>query len=977
MKNLKILTFNWHEGYIHLLAKTGYEFDIVERWKGGTYGWVREFRPVPPNCSLISEDKAKAKLDAGNYDRIIAHNLQDFAIISEYPMPKILLHHNKLPIETNIFDKTKQEELLKKLHVMYRETKNLTLVFVSKAKKDSWGLDGEVILLSADPDDYEGYTGHVEKALRVGNYIMERDGLLGYSVQERLLVNLPSTVLGLNPKIHGAILPRDWAEFKDFLKSHRIYLNTTTQLDDGYNCSMLEAMATGMPVVSTANPSSPVEDGINGYVSSNEDYLRSRIEELLRNHSLAKSLGKKARETVMDKFPLEGFINGWKRVLNAPSYKVKNHEKDTASEKASEDKKLKILMSYTSNPQTTAAYLEKALRKHHDVKTYGSSISYEIIKMWDLEKIKDRVENHDIPYYTPDIYTVFNNLAGNWAPDVFLWVESGVWDSMEGFDKLPCLTACYLIDTHLGLERRVAWARNFDVVFIAQKADVEKFKERGIENVFWIPLACDPEIHKKKIDKKLFDIGFVGSLNNPKRIALMNGLAQRFNVYYERCFLERMAEVFSQAKIVFNNAVQDDLNMRVFEALCSGSLLLTDEAKGSGLTEMFQHRKHLVIYKNEKELFELADYYLRNEDEAEKIAAEGMKEVLSKHTYEHRANEMIRIIRSLKDAAAASGRQKNLSVSIDGQRDYFRQERKDVEAIIPDSARKILDLGSGAGLLGKRLLQRGAEEVVGIEIDYQACEEARQNLSQVISGDIEDIDLPFEEKSFDCIIFADVLEHLKDPLSVLKRLKKYLADTGVVIASIPNVRYFCVINMLVNGRWEYEDSGILDRTHLRFFTKKEMEMLFSEAGFEITGISESSLHPKYYELNGSAQGNISFGRVSLSGLNDTEMRDLFVGQYLIRARKVGTELKKLDDLVSAAISSGNTKEAERIFAEHLEMHPADMEALYRHAEVCHRLGLHDRAAESLERILLFEPERQDALKLKNLITEIRGSKSVF
>ncbi len=81
--------------------------------------------------------------------------------------------------------------------------------------------------------------------------------------------------------------------------------------------------------------------------------------------------------------------------------------------------------------------------------------------------------------------------------------------------------------------------------------------------------------------------------------------------------------------------------MRVFEVLASGSLLLANEARGSGLADLFQDRKHIVIYRNEKELMDLADYYLRNEAERKEIAAEGMEKALKEHTYSHRAEDMV------------------------------------------------------------------------------------------------------------------------------------------------------------------------------------------------------------------------------------------------------------------------------------------------------------------------------------------------
>ena len=312
---------------------------------------------------------------------------------------------------------------------------------------------------------------------------------------------------------------------------------------------------------------------------------------------------------------------------------------------------MKILLSYTSIPQTTAFYIEKEMRKISDIITYGPTISKELLKYWNLLAVEERVKNHQIPYTDGDIKNVLEQLPSGWHPDAFLFIDTTNFYDLIHLNMLKCIKACYMIDSHINFELHFKLAKNFDVVFTAHKPAVEMYKEKGLENVFWIPPACDPEIHGKKTVEKLYDIGFVGTLNaklNAERVYLFNELKQRFHTYYERCFLERMAEVFSQSKIVFNKSVLNGLNMRVFEVLASGSMLLTDEAKESGLTELFQDRKHMVIYRNENELYRFAYHYLKNEEERGKIAKEGMEKVLKEHTYGNRAKEMIRIISLFK-----------------------------------------------------------------------------------------------------------------------------------------------------------------------------------------------------------------------------------------------------------------------------------------------------------------------------------------
>lgn len=169
---------------------------------------------------------------------------------------------------------------------------------------------------------------------------------------------------------------------------------------------------------------------------------------------------------------------------------------------------------------------------------------------------------------------------------------------------------------------------------------------------------------------------------------------------------------------------------------------------------------------------------------------------------------------------------------------YYAIRRDDLINLVPQGDHKILEIGCGVGNTGLALKNLGkAKEVVGVELFSKAAEEAKSKIDEVITGDIEKLDLPYKEY-FDYIICGDVLEHLLDPWSALKKLKKYLTPKGYLIASIPNIQYWRVIrDLLLLGKWEYKNAGILDSTHLRFFTHREIIKLFQSADFQITKIS--------------------------------------------------------------------------------------------------------------------------------------------
>ncbi len=851
MKKLKILTFNWHEGYIHLLSKTGYEFDVIQVSKGGIYGWIHEFRPLPSNCNLIREEDAISRHNAGHYDRIICHNINDLLFAYESPINKVLIFHNKLSCEIALSSNTiNKEEYLRQVHQLLDKAKNRTLVFISKAKRDDCGLDGEIILPGIDISEYGGYRGSIKKVLRVGNGLKARDIMLGWTVQDRLLNGINSTIVGLNPDIHGSRIPGDWEELKGFMRSHRVYLNTTLHpYEDGYNLAMLEAMAVGMPVVSMANPTSPLEDGINGFISDDKDYLRERIIELLRDHFLAKSIGQRAQETVRERFPIDKFIGEWKRVLEGSAG----------------------LQRYSINFKCKICKSKVGLFHEDNRKFYRCPNCLLIFTAHTLEK-EDCEKHYKAQWETVD--------ANHWKNQV---------------------------DAILSIVQRYIMPRRILDFGAGSGGLTKELISRGIDATAFEPMLHGDFKAQKFNDK--FDV--VVALEVIEHI---DGIYQVF---------KDIEKVLSEDGVIFFTTCLTDKFINELNAV--------------------DHFRHWW-YKDD---LTHVNYFCRT-------AVTKLAEAL-KFNVDFYGDNVFVLSRSGKRK-----RQRTFTKDID---DYYRQKRSDIEALIPNGAMKVLDIGCADGTLGKRLLEKGIREVIGIEINPNACKNAEHNLSRIICGDIEEIVLPFKEGYFDCIICGDALEHLKEPLSVLKKIKSYLSNAGAIIASIPNVRHHGVINMLANGRWKYEDYGILDRTHLRFFTKKEIEELFYDAGFEITGITEN-IDPQYYNINPLSE-NISFGRVTLNNLTPNELKDLFVVQYLIRAQKARYALNR--ESVNFENQGLENQKAE--LEEYLNTHPADLNMLYKYAEVCYKLGFKAEALESLEKILIFEPERKDAVDMRKEITE--------
>lgn len=166
---------------------------------------------------------------------------------------------------------------------------------------------------------------------------------------------------------------------------------------------------------------------------------------------------------------------------------------------------------------------------------------------------------------------------------------------------------------------------------------------------------------------------------------------------------------------------------------------------------------------------------------------------------------------------------------------YFRTPRREMLEFVPTGVNSVLEIGCGTGAFGALVKQqRGTNRYVGVELMSQAAEVARTLLDEVIVTNIEQNSLPFPPESFDCLVCNDVLEHLVDPWAILKTLIRFVRPGGYIVISLPNVRFSEVVkNLVIRKQWEYEEQGVLDRTHLRFFTESSIRALFNSNGLEI------------------------------------------------------------------------------------------------------------------------------------------------
>ena len=234
--------------------------------------------------------------------------------------------------------------------------------------------------------------------------------------------------------------------------------------------------------------------------------------------------------------------------------------------------------------------------------------------------------------------------------DLYLNIDDGLRYSFPK-DLHPC--AWWAIDTHLNFDWCQTKAPGFDFLFAAQRDGAAQFGAVGTPAT-WLPLACDPEVHHKHELSKQWDISFVGNLFPGPRAELLELLQRRFrNCFIGQRFFEEMARTYSASRLVFNRSIRNDINMRVFEALACGSLLLTNDLTENGQEELFRDGTHLATYREPEELLDKAAFYLRHDPVRERLAAAGRAEAIAYHTYRCRLARLLREVERMLSPTSA------------------------------------------------------------------------------------------------------------------------------------------------------------------------------------------------------------------------------------------------------------------------------------------------------------------------------------
>jgi hypothetical protein len=231
------------------------------------------------------------------------------------------------------------------------------------------------------------------------------------------------------------------------------------------------------------------------------------------------------------------------------------------------------------------------------------------------------------------------------SPDLIIVTESAVRARFD-LSKFHVPTGFIVIDPYIGFEEHVRDLdiQSYDYVFVSQRDCIDRYRQAECPNVQWLPFACDPDLHGRVNAPSRYAVASVAAIHpkwGAERKRLFELISKNFeDCWFGRSFGRQMAYIYSASKIIFNKSILNELNMRVFEALASGTMLITDRIK-NGLKDLFVEGQDLVCYSSDEELISKLNLYLRDPGERERIGGHGRQTVMKQHTYDHRAQQII------------------------------------------------------------------------------------------------------------------------------------------------------------------------------------------------------------------------------------------------------------------------------------------------------------------------------------------------
>ena len=318
---MRIAVINCHVAYLYMLSKTGHQFFVLKH--KGNQCWDLQQRPLPPNVVLVEDAEQierYAHTPADFFDAVIFQDnviqtdkgidVVDRLIFEQRKCKKIMLFHNSFLTQFRTAPPEKWAEIKKQLADKLQGCKK---VFISEWKKQSWGMDGAVILPGIDTEEFAGWRGIKRLALTCLNNAGYRDFMNGTQKMRLAMADYKHLILGREQGQGN--FAGSFDEYKNIVREALCYITLNNpEFEDDYNLAMLEAMSTGMPAITLDHPRSIIKSGINGFKSDDLQEINRFVHELTQEK--AHIMGIAARNTVEKQFNINTFIDNWNEVLD-------------------------------------------------------------------------------------------------------------------------------------------------------------------------------------------------------------------------------------------------------------------------------------------------------------------------------------------------------------------------------------------------------------------------------------------------------------------------------------------------------------------------------------------------------------------------------------------------------------------------------------------------------------------------------------
>ncbi|MCC6489301.1 MAG: glycosyltransferase, partial [Candidatus Hydrogenedentes bacterium] len=422
-----------------------------------------------------------------------------------------------------------------------------------------------------------------------------------------------------------------------------------------------------------------------------------------------------------------------------------------------------------ANPFAWFPLYVKAFRETCEVITVGPNPGQETLNSWGKSHLAHMLVPNDIDADLGALQDLNEVLPEGWRPHLVVAISGGGTPMLTRTASLGCPTVYLSIDTWQCL-MDYHEAIHYDLVFAAQRAYVPHLRATGSRHVYWLPLACDPDVHYPVEMERPYDISFAGAASSAvhqERARLLTLLSQGFSVLArESVHGGELCRIVSSGRLTFNHSAVQDLNMRIFEALAMGCPLLTNRAsEANGMLDLFEEGKHLIVYDSDEDLAGKVRHYLDDEPGREALARQGREEVLARHTYSHRVNEVLSVVRlHFPD--------------FDGEAPAPSVVSDSLGMHLPKLPGAVLDVGMQFESSKYALRRRGATRYVGIARDALLREQRRGSYDEVHAGTPESW-----YGNADTVILSD-LTQWNGLDSALRLAHSALCDGGSLLARI-------------------------------------------------------------------------------------------------------------------------------------------------------------------------------------------------